>query len=173
MFSVSRLFAVLATVLVLPWAATLHAAETLEAPSGPVVLTVSGAISVTNVGDTAQFDLELLQDLPGSEITTSTIWTEGTITFTGIPLSALLDRVGATGAVIKAAAINDYTIEIPMDSVEAGAPLVAYKMNGDIMSRRDKGPLWIVYPFDADAKYRSEVVYSRSIWQLDRITISE
>ena len=51
------------------------------------------------------------------------------------------------------------------------APLVAYEMDGETMSRRQKGPLWIVYPFDSDADFRSEVIYSRSIWQLDRLEI--
>jgi hypothetical protein len=38
------------------------------------------------------------------------------------------------------------------------------------MSVRDKGPLWVIYPYDSD-DYRSEVIYSRSIWQLDRLEV--
>jgi hypothetical protein len=40
------------------------------------------------------------------------------------------------------------------------------------MSVRDKGPLWLVYPYDSAAKYQSEVVFSRSIWQLNRLEIA-
>ncbi|RYH00603.1 oxidoreductase, partial [Salipiger sp. IMCC34102] len=40
------------------------------------------------------------------------------------------------------------------------------------MQVRDKGPLWIVYPYDDTPEYRSEVIYSRSIWQLDRIEVA-
>jgi len=36
---------------------------------------------------------------------------------------------------------------------------------------REKGPLWVIYPYDSDAKFRTEVIYSRSIWQLDRLAI--
>ena len=39
------------------------------------------------------------------------------------------------------------------------------------MSLRDKGPLWIVYPFDSNPSYSTEVTYARSIWQLDRIEV--
>jgi len=39
------------------------------------------------------------------------------------------------------------------------------------MSVREKGPLWVIYPYDSDAKFRTEVIYSRSIWQLDRLAI--
>ncbi len=56
------------------------------------------------------------------------------------------------------------------DAVEGG-PIIAYLLNGEEMSIRDKGPLWVIYPFDSDADFRSEVVFSRSIWQLDRLEI--
>jgi hypothetical protein len=56
------------------------------------------------------------------------------------------------------------------DAVEGG-PIVAYLMNGEEMSIRDKGPLWVIYPYDSDADFRSEVVFTRSIWQLDRLVV--
>lgn len=37
------------------------------------------------------------------------------------------------------------------------------------MSVRDKGPLWVIYPYDSDPALQSEVTYARSIWQLVRI----
>jgi hypothetical protein len=37
------------------------------------------------------------------------------------------------------------------------------------MSIREKGPLWLVYPYDLNKAYQSETIYSRSIWQLVRI----
>lgn len=44
-------------VALLASALTATAALALDAPTGPVVLTVKGSISNTNAGDTAQFDL--------------------------------------------------------------------------------------------------------------------
>jgi hypothetical protein len=144
-------------------------AQDLAAPQGDVILTVSGQIDTTNAGDTAQFDLDMLEDLDATTFETSTIWSEGTHTFQGVSLKVLADRLGIDGATLRATAINDYSVDIPLtDAVEGGA-IVAYKMDDATMSVRDKGPLWIVYPYDSDAAYRSEVIYSRSIWQLDRI----
>ena len=60
---------------------------------------------------------------------------------------------------------------MPLTDAVEGGPIVAYRMDGETMSVRDKGPLWIVYPYDSDADYRTEVIYSRSIWQLDRIEV--
>ncbi|MBM1816343.1 molybdopterin-dependent oxidoreductase [Pseudosulfitobacter pseudonitzschiae] len=144
-------------------------AQDLAAPEGDVILTVSGQIATTNVDNTAQFDLEMLEDLDATTFETSTIWSEGTQTFQGVSLKVLADRLGIDGATLRATAINDYAVDIPLTDAVEGGPIIAYKMDDANMSVRDKGPLWIVYPYDSDAAYRSEVIYSRSIWQLDRI----
>jgi hypothetical protein len=39
------------------------------------------------------------------------------------------------------------------------------------MAVRDKGPLFVVYPFDDSAALRSSVYYERSIWQLKALEI--
>ncbi|MFD1341117.1 molybdopterin-dependent oxidoreductase [Litorisediminicola beolgyonensis] len=147
------------------------AAEPLPAPEGPVVLTVRGAISSTNGDDAAAFDMEMLRAVGERSFETSTIWTDGTHSFTGVSLDALLAAVGAEGTTIKATALNDYAVEIPVSDAIPDGPIIAYEMDGAQMSRRDKGPLWVIYPFDSTDSYRSETVYSRSIWQLDRIEI--
>ena len=44
--------------------------QALEAPTGRVVLTVEGAITHTNQGSKAQFDMEMLERLPQHRTTT-------------------------------------------------------------------------------------------------------
>lgn len=144
-------------------------ADTLPTPAGDVVLTVSGNLANVTNDEGAVFDIEMLRNLPQVKFTTATQWTEGKVEFTGVSLRVLLEHVGATGETVSAVALNDYKIEIPASSIEADAPIVAYLMDGKVMSPRDKGPLWIVYPYDADERFRTETIYSRSIWQLDRL----
>jgi hypothetical protein len=152
--------------------AAANAAD-LAKPTGPVVLTVSGDIAVTNGDGVARFDMAMLQALPVDEVKTTTIWTKGPQDFKGVPLKALLDLLGVKSGNLKATAINDYAVDIPVDSVKDTVPLVAYSDDGKPMSVREKGPLWIVYPYDSSADYRSELVYTRSIWQLDRIVVGK
>ena len=142
-------------------------------PTGRVILTVSGKISATNSGDTAQFDLEMLRALPALSFSTTTLWTEGVREFTGVPLAVLLDSLGTSGSTVDAWAINDYLAEFELDALEQDVPIIAYEMDGKPMSRREKGPLWIVYPYDSDSDYRTELVYARSVWQLDRLEVLE
>ncbi|SNR59621.1 molybdopterin-dependent oxidoreductase [Puniceibacterium sediminis] len=118
-----------------------------------------------------QLSLEDLQALPVSSFQTTTIWTEEPQAFKGVSLKALLDSFDVVDGTIEATAINDYSVTIPMSDATADGPIIAYLANGEPMSRRGKGPLWIVYPYDSDLKYQTESVYSRSIWQLDRLTI--
>lgn len=143
----------------------------LPAPTAEVVLTVSGAIGVTNGGDAASFDAQMLQDLGTTSFATSTIWTQGVITFEGVSLKGLLDRLGVTGGTLRMTAINDYAIEVPVSDAIEGGPILAHSQDGVAMSVRDKGPLWLVYPYDLNSDYRTEVIYARSIWQLAKIEV--
>ncbi|MBY6068413.1 molybdopterin-dependent oxidoreductase [Leisingera aquaemixtae] len=163
----------LKTIAICLLAAQPLAAENLGQPSGEVVLTVSGAPKTDNAGGAAQFDLAMLEGLGAVEFETSTIWTQGVQHFEGVPLDQLVDRLDITGTTLRATAINDYAVDIPLSDAVEGGPIIAYKLNGEEMSVRDKGPLWIVYPYDSKTEYQSEVVYSRSIWQLDRIEVIE
>jgi hypothetical protein len=146
-------------------------ASALEPAGENVVLQVTGAISSTNADGAANFDIEMLEALGATTFETSTIWTDGVQTFTGVELEKLLKAVVADGCVLKASAANDYAVEIPVADAVEGGPIVAFLRNGEPMSLRNKGPLWIVYPYDNSPDYQSETIYSRSIWQLDRIEV--
>lgn len=164
----AALTAILALLVMIP-----ARAQELPPPSGRVILTVSGNIARTNSPGEARFDSKMIRALEARTIHTSTAWTDGVHGFTGVPLKVLLDEVGAMGKLIEVTAINDYAVTIPHEDWADDALILAYDTDGKPMSLRDKGPLWAIYPFDADDKYRSEVIYSRSIWQLDRIRVGD
>ena len=126
-------------------------------------------LTLTHEGGTSEFDIAALEALGAEEFSTTTIWTEGEQTFTGVSLSTLLSEAGISDGKLKATAINDYAVEIPVSDAVAGGPIIAYSVNGEPMSVRDKGPLWIVFPFGSKLQYQTEVIYSRSIWHLDRL----
>lgn len=142
------------------------AVSVLPSMADDVVLTING-----DSGDPVKLSFADLQALPASSFETTTIWTEGKQKFTGVSLKDLLSELSLSGKTLRAKALNDYSIEIPIaDAVENG-PIVAYFLDDERMSVRDKGPLWIVYPYDLEERYQTEVFYSRSIWQLDRIDL--
>jgi hypothetical protein len=136
------------------------------------VLTVTGGPDAAGNSIEISYDLAALQAMPKSSFETTTMWTEGTQSFEGVALHTLLEMLNVTSGKVIASAINDYRIEIPVADITPEAPVIAFLRNGAEMTVRDKGPLWIVYPYDSDPQYQSEVVFSRSIWQLNRIEIA-
>ncbi len=146
-------------------------AQELAPPQGRILLTVTGTIGTTNHEDAAAFDLDMLRDLGAETFETTTIWTDGPQTFEGVTLLALLQTLGVSDGELRISAVNDYSIDLPVDEALSAGPLIAWSRNGQIMTLRDKGPLWLVYPYDADTAYQSEVTYARSVWQLDRIEV--
>jgi hypothetical protein len=160
-------------LLALLWGAvSATSAWALDAPKGPVILTVKGAITNTNAGDTAEFDLAMLEALTGRKATMETPWTQGIVTFEGPLLSALLDAVGATGSTLSVKALNDYAAEVPAEDAKL-ATMLATRMDGKLMSVRDKGPLMVVYPFDQDPGLYNEKYFSRSVWQIKEIEVGK
>lgn len=152
---------------------SLARAETpaLPAPAGRVILTVSGRIAVTNEADTARFDRAMLEGLGLASFTTATPWYDGPVTFEGVPMTKLLQRLGAQGETVRAIALNDYSTEIPISDFAQHGVLLALKRDGNYLMVRDKGPLFIVYPYDSDPALKSPRYYGRSAWQVARLVV--
>ncbi len=146
-------------------------AQALEAPKERVVLTISGKIGVKNAGETARFDLKMLAALPQHSFTTNTPWYDRPVKFTGPLLADVLAAVKASGSTVSAVAINDYAIQIPVADTKQHKVIVARLLDDKPMAVREKGPLFVVYPFDDSATLRSSVYYERSIWQLKALEI--
>ncbi len=153
-------------------AALAWPALALEAPGGPVVLTVSGRVAKRNAGLEAQFDMAMLAALPQHSFTTRTPWYSQARRFTGPLLRDVLAAAGAQGSVLRLTARNDYRVDIPMQDAQQFGVIVARLLDDKPMAVRDKGPLFVIYPFDANADLRSAVYYSRSAWQLRAIDVN-
>lgn len=117
------------------------------------------------------FDAEELLTLPRQDIVTETIWTSGTETFSGPALSDVLRAAGAGDGDLRLVALNDYAVTIPREVVEETLPIVAVLRDGARFGVRDKGPLWIIFPYDAEPRFRNEQIFAYSIWQLVSIEV--
>ena len=102
-----------------------------------------------------------------------TPWTDGKTTFDGLLFDAVLDAVGAHGKTLRVTALNDYSAEIPASDATDFATMLAIRMNGEPMSVRDKGPIFMVYPFDTNPELYNEKYFSRSVWQIKSIEVIE
>lgn len=153
-------------------AASLPAAE-LPPPDREVILTVTGSIAHTNGDGVARFDRGMIDALPQRETRTTTPWYDGSQSFTGPLVSAILDAVGATGGTVRVHALNDYNADVPVQDFRDHPVIFATKRNGRVLTVRDKGPLFIIYPFDEEPSLFNELYFGRSVWQIVRIEVLE
>lgn len=128
-----------------------------EAP----ILTVGGL-----AGGAKDLTLDDLRQMGVTELTTSTPWTEGVSRYSGVSGRRFVEALKASGAEVVAEAINDYRVVIPFEVLNSDEVLVAFARDGQPMSIRDKGPLWILFPFDADPDFLSDTYRTYSIWNL-------
>jgi len=143
----------------------------LDAPAGKVLLTVSGELQQRNTADGAAFDQAMLEKLPQRSFSTKTPWYPEPRKFTGVLLRDLLAAVGGRGKTIKAIAINDYRVDIPVEQAQRHELMVAYLLDDKPMPVREKGPLMLMYPFDSQPELRSALNYSRAVWQLKALEL--
>ena len=154
-----------ALALTLLAAAPAGAAD-LPAPTGEIILTVG------NAGEApVAFDRAMLEALPQATVMTSTDWTDGVQTFTGPLARDVLAAAGVAGETVDAGALNDYHVSFPASDFDDWDVILALTMNGQALSVRDKGPLWIVYPRDGNPALQQPEINSRWVWQLQSLML--
>jgi hypothetical protein len=143
----------------------------LDKPAGRPILTVSGLIAEKNAGNDAQFDAAMLDKLPQHKMTVETPWYKTAQTFEGPLFRDVLKATGIKGKKLYVVALNDYAAEIPLADLEKHDVILARKIDGKVLNIRDKGPLFIMYPFDKKPELRTKDIYSRCVWQVNRIRV--
>lgn len=126
-------------------------------PTGEVLLTVKGNIGVTNVGDEYQFDLDMLKK-EGKDLKTNDPWLESEFTYTGLPLSRLVEMVkpGDGATTLKVIASDDYTVEVNIADCKGTDILLAYAADGADLMPDLGGPLKLVFADSLSDTYPPE-----------------
>jgi hypothetical protein len=143
----------------------------LPSPKGQTILTIEGKIGTTNAGATAEFDRAMLEDMGMVTVETTTPWFDGPVKFEGVSADAVMKRVAAEGSEVVAVALNDFRTTIPFTDFSKFGVILALKRDGEYMPISDKGPLFIVYPYDSDPQLQTQQFYARSAWQLARLIV--
>jgi hypothetical protein len=153
--------------------ASIQLGDPIPPPDGVVVLTIRGAVSNTNVDDHVELDMETLEAL--GTVTYEVLDDQaegGEVRFEGVLLERLLEVVGAddSATTLVTAALNDYSVDIPVDDATESPVLVATRAHGDRMPVEQFGPLRVVYPYGSHDLDRVEHD-PRWIWQLASIEV--
>ena len=133
------------------------APKALAAPTGDVILVVTGDIETPNVGDECQFDAHLFdqyaitQDLDDP-------WMGDGLDYRGLTLATIWELCGgAAGAEAATLVAEDgMTIEIAAADLQEWPIMVAYQVGGEDLISDLGGPVKIVFPADAGETYADD-----------------
>jgi hypothetical protein len=134
------------------------------AASNNIILSVS-----SKLGPSVELDDAALAKLPQQKMRIPTPWFSTEQTFEGPLLRDVLKLANIKNGNIKLVALNDYEISIPVVDAFQYEVIVARKRNDKLMTIRDKGPLFIMYPFQNHAELRITEYFRRCSWQLRKI----
>lgn len=137
-------------------------------PADPVVLTIKGRM---RAGSQVDLDMAALAALPQHSYRSSTPWYVQPREFTGPLLRELLASLGAQADTLRLTALNDYRVDMPRQDTERYDVVLARLLDGQALAVRDKGPLFVMYPYDRHPHLRSALYYSRAAWQLRSIEL--
>jgi hypothetical protein len=138
----------------------------------PIVLLTIRTTGGEDISDFVYtFTRSALESLPQQTIKTKTPWTDGIPEFSGPLISSVLSAAGRLGRILRCVAINDYAVDIPIEDIERSGAILAMKQDGKIMSTREKGPLWVIFPWSDNPALWTESYFIRSIWQLEEIEL--
>lgn len=132
-----------------------------------VVLTLNNTITGTEM----TFTEDDLMALPHATINTENEFVDAKTSFRGPLGRELLAMAGAGGSTVVLTAVNDYSVEVPIDDFMKYDVIFAMTANGERFSRRDKGPIWVIYPMSDFTELQDPVYNARLIWQLVKVEI--
>ena len=117
-------------------------------------------------------DEAALAALPQVEFETATPWTLGTHRYRGPTLKSVLAQQQVDSAsAIDVAALNGYQQRVDL-SLFAKVPLTLVRYQDDKpLTRRNKGPLWLLVPLSAHADMDVSAIHNNMVWQVIRIEV--
>ena len=119
----------------------------------------------------ADWDMASLKKLPQKTFTTQTPWFKEPVTFTGPLLRDVLANAQLKGKMLDAVALDDYKSKIPVSDMMNFDVILAHSINGEQLTPKNKGPLFIVYPFDSKKELQAVLYYQRCVWQLKSLIV--
>ena len=119
---------------------------------------------------TLELSLEALDSLPQTTVVTENEFANGKVAYRGPLVRDVLAQLGLDDVEqVRLIAANDYFVDIPTEDFRAYDAILAMEADGQKLSRRDKGPLWLMYPISDHAELNDPIYLRRLIWQVVRI----
>ena len=149
---------------------TLSVGSAIPVPADKPLVTITGAIGTSNQDGAIVMDRAALESVGLFEYSVKDPFEQRDVLFRGVLMSDLMDlwEVDEDVTVLKMVALNDYSVDVPIEDLRNYPVLFALEMDGETMEPDYRGPAMLVYPF---GHYEfDEPLYERYwIWQIKSI----
>lgn len=136
-----------------------------RAASGEAVLQLS-----RGGGEVIDLTLEDLAALPQVTIVTENEFSDGLVAYKGPLVRDVVDQLALMEFdSLRFVAANDYYVDIPTADFRDYDVIFATQADGAPLARREKGPLWLMYPISDHAELQDPIYIHRLIWQVVRV----
>ena len=147
----------------------LFAAVLLALPTMGAAQTI---LTVSTPEQSATYTLEDLLALPQTTVVTKNDYVDTAAAFQGPRLRSVLQPLNVEAdATLKMVALNDFSSNVPAVDAFDYDVILAVLRDGEPMSVRDKGPIWVIYPMDDHAELQDNSFNGRLVWQLKSIAV--
>ena len=106
--------------------------------------------------------------LPTERIVTSTVWTPKR-TFEGPNFAGFLDASKVRRDKVRLYALDDYSSVVDVEYARRTGAILAHSQDGVRFSRKDFGPLFLMYPRDAMPELRTAAATANFVWAVIKI----
>ena len=111
-----------------------------------------------------------LRAMPWTTVATRNPYNDRITVYRGPLMRDVLARLGLAEAEnVSLLAANDYSVDVPTGDFRRWNVIAAMEADGEALSARETGPLWVIYPLTGHPELARSVYAQRLIWQLVRI----
>lgn len=129
------------------------------------------ALTLVNGSQQLELSVDDLMAMPQTVINTENEFVDGKVVYRGPLVRDVLARVGLDKVDnVRFVAANDYYVDIPMQNFRDYGAILAIEADGERLSRREKGPVWLMYPISDFPELHDPIYSRRLIWQVVEIT---
>jgi hypothetical protein len=121
------------------------------------------------------FSRSELLEVDKYEINTENPYVDEVTAFSGPRVEKLLRHIGVNIEEVRELnlrALNDYNVDIPVEDIINYPVIVSVLSGGGVMTVREKGPFWLIYPMSDNPELQQPIYNDRLIWQLSEIQVS-
>lgn len=151
---------------------TLQAGDDIPVPQEDVILTVTGKIGQANNEASIVMDLPTIESLGVIEYEMQDPFENEKATFRGVLMKDLLQlwQIDEDATTIEVLALNDYSAEIPIASLQEFPVMFALQQNGEYMKPNYRGPSMLIFPYD-HYEFERPLTDSYWVWQIKAIKV--